>query len=225
MLDRADARRPAQVNACFEGGTDRKAEILDALHQTGLGDDQITVIDRATPEDITIETAEPSLIERIKGLFGGDNDDEDAEKYDLLILAHLGRDENLAGPVQEVFERFGAARVNYYAPAAADMRPLGGGGSLQEIERELTGAGRADAAPAGAATPPAGSATTREGERVEPGGLGPATETHVRKPDETGAQASARDTEEAVYRAPDPQVTVDETRQGRADAARGGTQP
>ena len=151
MLDRADAGRPAQVNACFEGGTDQKAEILDALHQTGLGDDQITVIDRAMPEDFAIETAQPSLIERIKGLFGGDKDDEDAEKYDLLILAHLGQDENLAGPVQEVFERFDAARVSYYPPAAADMRPLGGGGSLQEIERELTGAGRADAAPADAA--------------------------------------------------------------------------
>src|ERR671938_328643 len=104
MLDRADAGRPAQVNACFEGGTDRKAEILDALHQVGLGDDQITVIDRATPEDITVETAEPSLIERIKGLFGGDSDDGDAEKYDLLVLAHRGQDENLAGPVKEVLE-------------------------------------------------------------------------------------------------------------------------
>jgi hypothetical protein len=214
MLDRADAGRPAQVNACFEGGTDRKADILDALHQVGLGDDQITVIDRAMPDDYATETAGPSLIERIKGLFGGDKDDEDAEKYDLLILAHLGEDEHLAGPVQEVFERFGAARVNYYAPAAADMRPLGGGGSLQEIERELTGAGRASAAPADEATTPATSPA------------GPATETHARRPEETGAQTGARDTEEAVYRAPDPQVTVtDETRPGVADATRGGTQP
>ena len=61
MLDRADAGRPAQVNACFEGGTDQKAEILDALHQTGLGDDQITVIDRAMPEDFAIETAQQAL--------------------------------------------------------------------------------------------------------------------------------------------------------------------
>ena len=49
MLDRSIARRPAQVNACFEGGSSRRDEIIAALRQAGLEERQITVIDRPDP--------------------------------------------------------------------------------------------------------------------------------------------------------------------------------
>src|SRR5207247_7962076 len=42
MFDRA-----AQVNARFAGGSSRQAEVVDALHELGLGEGQITVIERA----------------------------------------------------------------------------------------------------------------------------------------------------------------------------------
>lgn len=134
MLDRSIARRPAQVNACFEGGSSRRDEIIAALRQAGLEERQITVIDRPDPEDVKVETTEPTFLERIKSLFGGDDDkDEEQRDYDLLILAHLGDDEALAGPVQEVFQRFDAARVNYYPATEPEMHVLGGGETPAEL--------------------------------------------------------------------------------------------
>ena len=146
MLDRSDARRPAQVNACFEGGTSRRDEIVAALRQVGLTERQITVIDRPQPEDVLVETSEPSFLDRIKSLFGSDDEEEEQKDYDLLILAHLGDDDSLAGPVQEVFQRFGAARVNYYPTAEAEMHVLGGGPSMGAEMPPLSSSGTAGAA-------------------------------------------------------------------------------
>ena len=143
MFDRSDARRPAQVNACFEGGTSRRDEIVAALRQVGLTERQITVIDRPEAEDVKVETAEPTFLERIKSLFGGDDEEEEQKDYDLLILAHLGDDESLAGPVQEVFRRFDAARVNYYPATEAEMHVLGGGPSLGAEAPPLSSSGTA----------------------------------------------------------------------------------
>ncbi len=130
MLDRSDVRRPAQVNACFEGGSSQRDEIIAALRATGLRDNQVTVIDRPDPEDSDVALVEPSFLDRIKALFGkgDDGDDEAHKRYDLLILVHLGNDEALAGPVQDVFKRFNAARVNYYPVAEVEMHALGQGG-------------------------------------------------------------------------------------------------
>lgn len=128
MLDRESAQRPAQVNACFAGGTDRVQEIVSALHQVGLADDQITVIEQARPEKTDVHMDHPSFSDRLKNLFGGkDHAAETADHYDTIVMAHLGHDDTLAGPVQDVFQRFAAARVNYYPPAEADMHVLGGG--------------------------------------------------------------------------------------------------
>lgn len=129
MLDRESAQRPAQVNACFEGGSDRAREIVAALERVGLRGEQITVIDRTEPEKSAVDTRpELSFADRLKNLFGGgDHDRNEAEPdYDTIIMAHLGHDDALAGPVQEVFRQFGAARVNYYPTADVEMHVLGG---------------------------------------------------------------------------------------------------
>ena len=168
MLDRSDARRPAQVNACFEGGSSRRDEIVAALQQVGLTERQITVIDRPEPEDVKVETTEPTFLERIKALFGGDDEEEQQKNYDLLILAHLGDDDSLAGPVQEVFQRFGAARVNYYPATEAEMHVLGGGPSMGAETPPLSSSGTAGEAVeqtvVGASDTPGSSGATRTAE-------------------------------------------------------------
>jgi hypothetical protein len=126
MLDRENARRPAQVNACFSGGSSQRDAIVAALREVGVPDEHITVIDRPEPEDTVIEAAEPGLLDHIKHLFGGDDEDQEARHYDLYILAHLGQDEALAAPVQEVFKRFNAADIRYYPSARPNMDVLGG---------------------------------------------------------------------------------------------------
>lgn len=133
MLDRESAQRPAQVNACFAGGSDRIQEIVGALRQTGLSDDRITVIERAMPEKTDIDHEhDGGFLDRLKSLFGGgDHDDAEHHSYDTIVMAHLGHDEHLAGPVREVFGRFGAARVNYYPPANVEMHVLGGADPLR----------------------------------------------------------------------------------------------
>lgn len=183
MLDRESAQRPAQVNACFEGGSDRAREIVAALRQAGLRDEQITVIDRTDPEKTDVDTRpEPSFAERLKSLFGGDQDKERAAEpdYDTIIMAHLGHDDSLAGPVQEVFQQFGAARVNYYPTADVEMHVLGGGtdpehgtGLTTRDEGERLVTTNADPSTAvrptypGSATP---ETTTERGlDRIEPG--------------------------------------------------------
>jgi hypothetical protein len=130
MLDQHEARRPAQVNACFAGGAGRQGEIVAALRQAGLAADQITVIEHPGPERETPPgaAAGPGFLDRLAELFGGEQGEEPLG-YDLLILAHLGDDERRAGPVQEALRRLGAARVSYYPPAEAEMHVLGGGPS------------------------------------------------------------------------------------------------
>ena len=55
MFDRA-----AQVNARFAGGSSRQAEVVDALHELGLGEGQITVIERADTGEWRGPAAAPS---------------------------------------------------------------------------------------------------------------------------------------------------------------------
>ena len=204
MLERQDVRRPAQVNACFEGGSSRTNEIVSALRGVGLRENQITVIDRPDPEDTKVATEEPSFLDRIKSLFGGGDKDNDAEhhNYDLLILAHLGQDEALAGPVQEVFRRFDAARVNYYPPAEAEMHVLGGGDVTEGAELLVPVSEDADTdtithTPAGSGT--AGAVMEGVDRRVVPGELGPHTVTQTVTT--SGAPEHVEQSEEVVFRA------------------------
>jgi hypothetical protein len=203
MLERQDVRRPAQVNACFEGGSSRMNEIVSALRGVGLRENQITVIDRPDPEDTKVATEEPSFLDRIKSLFGGDKDnDAEHHNYDLLILAHLGQDEALADPVQEVFRRFDAARVNYYPPAEAAMHVLGGGDVTEGAELLVPVSEDADTdttthTPAGGGT--AGAVMEGAGRRVEPGELGPHTVTQTVTTG--GAAEHVEQSEEVVFRA------------------------
>lgn len=196
MLDRTSARRPAQVNACFEGGSSRTAEIVAGLREAGLTDEQITVIDRPDPEDAHVPTEEMGFVERLKALFGGkDAGDTDEKRYDLLILVHLGEQERLAESVQEVFRRFDAARVNYYPSAEPNMRVLGG----------------ADAAQGTTLTPTTGAA----GARVEPGELRTDTTTHVHT--SAGGGEKVEREEEVVFRG-ETGVVVEEPARAAAPA-------
>ena len=108
MFDRA-----AQVNARFEGGSPRQAEVVAALRALGLGEEQINVIERADPGDWQ-EPAAPGWFERLQGRLGRKPDVVAALPPNLLILVHLGRDEALAGQVQDLFRRFGATRVDHH---------------------------------------------------------------------------------------------------------------
>ncbi len=108
MFDRA-----AQVNARFAGGSPRQAEVVAALRELGLAEEQINVIERADAGDWQ-EAAAPGWFARLRSLLGREPDVVAALPPNLLILVHLGRDEALAGAVQDLFRRFGATQVDHY---------------------------------------------------------------------------------------------------------------
>ena len=128
--------RAAQVNARFEGGASRQAEIVAALHALGVPDEQITVIERADPGDWREPAAAPGVLARLVGRFGGGRDTGPAAPPALLILVHLGQDDTLSGPVEDVFRRFGATSVEHYAPSRIPTRVFGAEGTVPPAERE-----------------------------------------------------------------------------------------
>ena len=131
MFDRA-----AQVNARFAGGSSRQAEVVDALHELGLGEGHITVIERADTGEWREPASAPGWFARLLGRRGGERDTVAAPTPDLLILVHLGQDDTLSGPVQDVFRRFGATRVDHYPPSRVATRVFGAGGASQDAGAE-----------------------------------------------------------------------------------------
>ncbi len=117
MFDRA-----AQVNATFTGGLPRQAELVAELRALGLREDQVHVIERADKGNWQ-QDAPPGLWARWQGR-GGPAAEAPA---DLLVLVHLGKDDALAGPVQDLFRRFGAASVGYYPAAHIPTRNISAG--------------------------------------------------------------------------------------------------
>lgn len=112
MFDRA-----GQVNASFAGGSSRQAEIVAALRQVGLAEEEINVIERADAGHWQEPVAPRGLLARLMARFGGKAATAATPPpADLLILVHLRQNEALAEPVQEVFRRFQATRVSYYPP-------------------------------------------------------------------------------------------------------------
>lgn len=219
MFDRSDARRPAQVNACFEGGASRRDEIVAALRQAGLNDSQITVIDRPDPDDTKVATSELGFFDRLKEMFSGDKDrEQETHRYDLLILVHLGDEVALAGPVQEVFKRFDAARVNFYPVAEAEMHVLGGG-APNDQDKDMAGTHDREKNTL-AATAPAGttaSATTTARDRnveVEAGSLELEETTQIVT--SAGTAEKVEPAEETVYRAEAPPPIIEEPGQPAA---------
>ncbi len=101
--------RSAQVNAKFTGGSTRHAELVAELRALGLREDQVSVIERADKGDWQQAVA-PGLWARLRGRGGP----AAVPPADLLVLVHLGQDDTLAAPVQDLFRRFGAAEVGYY---------------------------------------------------------------------------------------------------------------
>ena len=118
--------RAAQVNARFAGGSSRQAEIVEALHELGVPDERINVIERADPGDWQEQAAKPGVLARLMGRFGGPRDPGPAAPTPaLLILVHLGQDDSLSGPVQDVFRRLGATSVEHFAPSRVPTRVFG----------------------------------------------------------------------------------------------------
>ena len=122
--------RAAQVNARFEGGSSRQEEIVGALHELGVPDERINVIERADPGDWQEPAAKPGLLARLMGRFGGERSPGPAAATPaLLILVHLGQDDSLSGPVQDVFRRLGATSVEHFAPSRVPTRSFGAPGA------------------------------------------------------------------------------------------------
>lgn len=111
--------RSAQVNAKFTGGLTRQAELVAQLRALGLGEDQVRVIERADKGDWQ-QAAAPGLLARLRGRGGP----VAVPPADLLVLVHLGQDDTLAAPVQELFHRFGAAEVGYYPAGRIPTRNI-----------------------------------------------------------------------------------------------------
>jgi hypothetical protein len=129
--------RAAQVNARFEGGASRQAEIVAALHELGVPDERINVIERADPGDWREPAAKPGFLARLLGRFGGGRGPGPAAPTPaLLILVHLGQDDTLSGPVQDVFRRFGATSVEHFAPSRVPTRVFGAEGTVPPAEVE-----------------------------------------------------------------------------------------
>ena len=157
MFDRA-----AQVNARFEGGSPRQAEVVAALRALGLGEEQINVIERADPGDWQ-EPAAPGWFERLQGRLGRKPDVVAALPPNLLILVHLGRDEALAGQVQDLFRRFGATRVDHHpastiATHTLEDRDAAPSGDAALFRAAFPEAERKQHAPGGAAARDGGGA-------------------------------------------------------------------
>lgn len=109
--------RAAQVNARFAASVFPRNEIVAALHELGLEDRQITILDR--PLVVAYQApVVPSLATRVRSLFGGKATASAAAvpAQDVQIMVHLGQDEHLAAQIQELFHRSGAATVEYFAP-------------------------------------------------------------------------------------------------------------
>ena len=122
--------RAGQVNARFAGGSRRQAEIIAALRHPGLAEDEINVIDRVEPGHWEQPVVPPGIVARLRARLGGTPAAEvTPPPSDLLILVHLQRSEALAEPVQEVFRRFQATRVNYYPPSRVPTRVFGADGA------------------------------------------------------------------------------------------------
>ena len=129
--------RAAQVNARFEGGSSRQAEVVEALHQLGIPDERINIIERADAGNWQEPAEKPGLLARLMGLFGGERDAGPAAPTPaLLILVHLGQDDALAGPVEDVFRRFGATSVEHFAPSRVPTRVFGAAGTVPPADVE-----------------------------------------------------------------------------------------
>ena len=129
--------RAAQVNARFAGGSSRQAEIVEALHELGVPDERINVIERADPGDWQEAAAKPGVLARLLGRFGGERGPGPAAPTPaLLILVHLGQDDTLSGPVQDVFRRFGATSVEHFAPSRVPTRVFGAPGTSPDVNDE-----------------------------------------------------------------------------------------
>jgi hypothetical protein len=136
MIDPLHARRPVQVNACFRDGAKREGDILAALREIGMTDDQITLMRHPGPGD---EESEHAFFERLRARFGhahASEHDDWPRHYDLLVIAHLGADATLAAPIEACLRRLGASHVGYYGPLKADPTRLAAAASLAELEVE-----------------------------------------------------------------------------------------
>ena len=130
--------RAGQVNASFAGGSSRPAEIVAALRQTGLTAEEIHVIDRVDAGHWQAPVARPGFLTRLRARFGATPAAAGTPPpSDLLILVHLRQSEALAEPVQEVFRRFQATRVNYYPPSRVPTRVFGADGAAQDGDAAL----------------------------------------------------------------------------------------
>lgn len=118
--------RGAQVNAKFAGSTSQQGEIVAALRALGLEAGQITVLAGGQHGDWQ-QAATPGLLARLRGRLSGPPAAVRAAPADTLIMAHLGRDDALATPVQDLFRRFGATTVDYYPPGRVATRIIGDG--------------------------------------------------------------------------------------------------
>ena len=157
MFDRA-----AQVNARFEGGSPRQAEVVAALRELGLAEGQINVIERADAGDWQ-EPAAPGWFARLRGMLGREPDVVAALPPNLLILVHLGRDAALAGAVQDVFRRFGATRFDHHpastiATHSLEDRDAAPSGDAALFRAAFPEAERKQHAPGGAAPREGGGA-------------------------------------------------------------------
>jgi hypothetical protein len=111
--------RAAQVNARFAASAFPRSDIVAALHELGLEDQQFTILDRPLVAEYVAPVA-PGLATRLRTLFGGKATSTAATTpvQDVQIMVHLGQDDHLAAQVQELFRRSGAAGVEYFGPTS-----------------------------------------------------------------------------------------------------------
>lgn len=148
--------RASQVNARFAAGACQPGEVVAALRDLGLTESQISVLE-PTPPIAPASVASPGVLARLRVFLGGTPASPPAPAPpDVQFMIHMGQDDALAGPVQDLFRRFGAAGIEHFAPTNTPQRHFGPPTAAPEAVPAT--------ATAGLAPTPAPASTTTTGE-------------------------------------------------------------
>lgn len=119
--------RASQVNARFVAGSCRQEDVVAALRGLGLTQGQITVLEPTPPSADQVPAEAGGLVARLRAMFGmaAPSAAPPPKTPDIQFIIHMGQNDALASPVQDIFRRFGAVGIEHFAPTSTPQRDFG----------------------------------------------------------------------------------------------------